>query len=70
MSRLVGVTGASGHLGGALARRFLESGDRVRAFCHRDLRAIEGLDLEAEIARTLGGPSTSSPASSGSTPAP
>ncbi len=47
MSRLVGVTGASGHLGGALARRFLASGDRVRAFCHRDLRAIEGLDLEA-----------------------
>jgi len=33
-------------------------------------RRIDGLDLEAEIARTLGGPSTSSPASLESTPAP
>ncbi|HEY8430197.1 MAG TPA: NAD-dependent epimerase/dehydratase family protein [Sandaracinaceae bacterium] len=40
------VTGASGHVGAALVRALLARGDRVRALVHRDVRALEGLDVE------------------------
>src|SRR5690606_29390153 len=40
------VTGASGHVGGALVRALLERGDRVRALVRSDVRAREGLDVE------------------------
>ena len=40
------VTGAAGHLGGNLARVLLSRGHEVRALVHRDMRAIDGLDVE------------------------
>ena len=46
MMRTIGVTGAAGHLGGVLVRRLIEKGYRVKAFCHRDVRALEGLAAE------------------------
>jgi dihydroflavonol-4-reductase len=42
----VAITGASGHVGNNLARELLELGNNVNALCHRDLRALEGLDLK------------------------
>ena len=44
--KLVGVTGASGHLGGALCRQLVESGYGVRALCHHDRRALADLDIK------------------------
>lgn len=43
---IVVVTGASGHVGGALVRALLERGHRVRALVRADVRALEGLDIE------------------------
>ena len=40
------VTGASGHLGANLVRALVADGRRVRALVRRDLRALEGLDVE------------------------
>ena len=40
------VTGAAGHLGGNLVRVLLSRGTSVRALVHRDVRAIDGLDVE------------------------
>lgn len=40
------VTGASGHIGNNLVRAMLSEGRRVRAVVHRDLRALDGLDIE------------------------
>jgi len=42
----VAVTGAAGHLGGAVVRRLLDAGASVRALVHQDRRGIEGLPLE------------------------
>lgn len=39
------VTGAAGHLGGNLVRALLSRGYPVRALVHRDVRAIDGLDV-------------------------
>lgn len=46
MKKLVGVTGASGHLGGVVIRQLLESGYAVRVLKQRDDRAFAGLELE------------------------
>jgi len=43
---LVTLTGASGHIGGNLARALLDAGHEVRAIARSDTRAIDGLDLE------------------------
>lgn len=43
MSSIVGVTGASGHVGAALLRGLLERGDTVRAL---DLRKPPGIDVD------------------------
>jgi dihydroflavonol-4-reductase len=40
------ITGAAGHVGGALARALLERGNQVRAMVRKDTRAVEGLDVE------------------------
>ena len=40
------VTGAAGHIGGALVRALLANGRPVRAVVHRDRRAVEGLNVE------------------------
>lgn len=40
------VTGASGHIGGALTRALLAEGRRVRAVVHDESRALDGLDVE------------------------
>lgn len=42
----VAVTGASGHLGGAVVRALLASGVDVRVLVHSDRRALEGLPVE------------------------
>lgn len=43
---IAALTGASGHVGGALARTLLERGHQVRAIVRGDTRSLEGLDLE------------------------
>lgn len=54
---IAAVTGATGHLGGALARAMLARGHRVRALVRGDHRALDGLDVE--IARGhLGDPAS------------
>ena len=40
------VTGANGHLGGALVRELLSRGQSVRALVHHGNDALEGLDIE------------------------
>jgi len=42
----VAVTGAAGHVGGAVVRALLPSGVDVRVLVHADRRAIEGLPVE------------------------
>jgi dihydroflavonol-4-reductase len=42
----VGVTGASGHVGGALCRALLERGDQVSVLVHSDAQALTGLAVE------------------------
>ncbi len=46
MSRLVVVTGSTGHLGANLVRALVSRGDRVRALVHGEGRAVSGLDVE------------------------
>ena len=46
MRQTVGVTGAAGHLGGVLTRSLMEKGCRVKTLCHKDRRALEGLEVE------------------------
>lgn len=46
MSETVVVTGASGHVGAALVRELLAGGAKVRALVRKDVRALEGLDVE------------------------
>lgn len=40
------VTGASGHLGINLVRSLIRKGNRVKALIHRNIRGLEGLDVE------------------------
>jgi dihydroflavonol-4-reductase len=40
------VTGASGHIGANLVRQLLALGRPVRVLCHRDARALAGLEVE------------------------
>lgn len=42
----VAVTGAAGHLGGALVRALVADGANVRALVHRDRRALDGVAVE------------------------
>lgn len=42
----VAVTGAAGHLGGAVVRALLETGADVRVLVHSDRRALDGLAVE------------------------
>lgn len=42
----VAITGASGHVGNNLARALLSQDVRVNALCHRDTRALEGVELK------------------------
>ncbi len=46
MSGKVVVTGASGHVGAALVRALLKDGADVRVLVRKDVRALEGLDVE------------------------
>jgi dihydroflavonol-4-reductase len=52
-SRLVAVTGASGHVGGNLVRALLGQGRRVRVLIHTNTRAIDGLPVESVRADLL-----------------
>ena len=54
---MVAVTGASGHVGANLVRALIERGRKVRAIVHRDLRALEGLEVEQARADVLDRPS-------------
>ena len=40
------VTGGSGHVGGNLVRLLLKKGWTVRCLIHKDMRALEGLNIE------------------------
>jgi len=42
----VAVTGAAGHLGGAVVRQLVDAGASVRVLVHQDRRAIEGLAVD------------------------
>jgi dihydroflavonol-4-reductase len=42
----VAITGATGHLGGTLVRAILAQGRSVRVLARKDLRAIQGLNVE------------------------
>jgi len=42
----VAVTGATGHLGGALVRRLVDAGANVRVLVREDRRALDGLAVE------------------------
>ena len=46
MAEKVIVTGASGHAGANLVRALLEDGARVRVLVHRQVKALEGLNVE------------------------
>ncbi|HET9989814.1 MAG TPA: NAD-dependent epimerase/dehydratase family protein [Kofleriaceae bacterium] len=46
MIKRVAITGAAGHLGGAVVRALLEAGADVRVLVHSDRRALEGLAVE------------------------
>ena len=43
---MIAITGASGHVGGNLARALLAQKEPLRALIHHDRRAIEGLNVE------------------------
>ena len=40
------VTGASGHVGGNLVRQLLDDGYEIKCLVRKDVRALEGLDVE------------------------
>lgn len=46
MSKIVAVTGASGHIGRNLVRRLVESGHRVRVLLHEKIEELGNLDVE------------------------
>src|SRR5450432_3014152 len=46
MSERFAVTGAAGHLGGAVVRALLAAGADVRVLVHEDRRALDGLSIE------------------------
>jgi dihydroflavonol-4-reductase len=54
---IAAVTGATGHLGGVLARTLLEHGHRVRVLVRGDRRALDGLDVEL-VRGDLGDPTS------------
>lgn len=42
----VAVTGASGHIGNNLCKELLKKGYKVKALVHKDINALQGLDIE------------------------
>jgi dihydroflavonol-4-reductase len=54
---MIVITGASGLVGGNLARALLALGHAVRTMVHRDRRALEGLDVES-VSADLGDPAS------------
>lgn len=46
MSELIGITGATGHIGANLVRVFIQKGYKVRLLVRKDKRAISGLNCE------------------------
>ena len=42
----VGITGASGFVGGNLVRRMLRGDYQIRALVHKNHKALDGLDIE------------------------
>lgn len=61
---MVLVTGASGHVGGALVRALLDEGRDVRCLVHRDTRSLEGLSV-ARVTGDVTEPSSLGPAFEG-----
>jgi len=46
MNKLIGITGATGHIGANLVRLLLQKGYKVRILIRKDKRAISGLNCE------------------------
>ena len=46
MSKLSVLTGATGHIGYALLKELLDSGERVRILIRKDIPLFDGLDCE------------------------
>jgi dihydroflavonol-4-reductase len=53
----IAITGASGHVGGNLARSLLAKGHTIRAVVHNDRLALDGLDVEVVRGDVLDPPS-------------
>ena len=51
------ITGATGFIGGALARTLVEQGERVRALVRptSDLSRLDGLEVEHVVTGTISG---------------
>lgn len=54
---MIAVTGASGHIGANLVRALLDRGETVRVLVRKDLRALEGLNVECVNGDVLDVPS-------------
>lgn len=46
MSKLCVITGATGHIGYALLKELLDSGEQVRILIRKDIPLFDGLDCE------------------------